>query len=81
MDLSKICDAVDKVYKSNRVQDSRPTTDFIFPADSSSVNDNKGHFPIPDVEHGRNAIARVNQYSSLPKWYSGKISNSWLSML
>ena len=74
MDLSKICDAVDKVYKSNRVQDSRPTTDFIFPADSTSVNDNKGHFPIPDAEHGRNAIARVNQYSSLPKWYSGKMN-------
>lgn len=74
MDLSKICDAVDKVYKSNRVQDSRPTTDFIFPADSSSVNDNKGHFPVPDAEHGRNAIARVNQYSSLPKWYSGKMN-------
>lgn len=74
MDLSKICDAVDKVYKSNRVQDSRPTTDFIFPADSTSVNDNKGHFPIPDAEHGRNAIARVNQYSFLPKWYSGKMN-------
>lgn len=74
MDLSKICDAVDKVYKSNRVQDSRPTTDFIFPADSSSVNDNKGHFPIPDVEHGRNAIARVNQYTSLPKWYEGNMN-------
>lgn len=73
MDLSKICDAVDKVYMSNRIQDSRPTTDFIFPADSSSVNDNKGHFPIPDVEHGRNAIARVNQYSSLPKWYKGEM--------
>lgn len=74
MDLSKICDAVDKVYKSNRVQDSCPTTDFIFPADSSSVNDNKGHFPIPDAEHGRNAIVRVNQYSSLPKWYSGEMN-------
>nr|DAH67411.1 MAG TPA: Transcription elongation factor [Caudoviricetes sp.] len=74
MDLSKICDAVDKVYMSNRIQDSRPTTDFIFPADSSSVNDNKGHFPIPDVEHGRNAIARVNQYTSLPKWYEGNMN-------
>lgn len=74
MDLSKICDAVDKVYKSNMVQDSRPTTDFIFPADSTSVNDNKGHFPIPDVEHGRNAIARVNQYTSLPKWYEGNMN-------
>lgn len=59
---------------SNRIQDSRPTTDFIFPADSSSVNDNKGHFPIPDVEHGRNAIARVNQYTSLPKWYEGNMN-------
>lgn len=74
MDLSKICDAVDKVYMSNRTQDSCPTTDFIFPADSSSVNDNKGHFPIPDVEHGRNAIARVNQYTSLPKWYEGNMN-------
>lgn len=74
MDLSKICDAVDEVYTSNRIQDSRPTTDFIFPADSSSVNDNKGHFPIPDVEHGRNAIAQVNQYTSLPKWYEGKMN-------
>lgn len=74
MDLSKICDAVDKVYMSNRIQDSRPTTDFIFPADSSSVNDNKGHFPIPDVEYGRNAIARVNQYTSLPKWYEGNMN-------
>lgn len=74
MDLSKICDAVDKVYMSNRTQGSRPTTDFIFPADSSSVNDNKGHFPIPDVEHGRNAIARVNQYTSLPKWYEGNMN-------
>lgn len=63
MDLSKICDAVDKVYKSNRVQDSSNYR-FYFPADSTSVNDNKGHFPIPDVEHGRNAIARVNQYTS-----------------
>ena len=74
LDLSKICDAVDEVYPSRRVQDSRPTTDFIFPADSSSVSDNKGHFPIPDVEHGRNAIARVNQYSSLPKWYKGEMN-------
>lgn len=73
LDLSKICDAVDEVYPSRRVQDSRPTTDFIFPADSPSVSDNKGHFPIPDVEHGRNAIARVNQYSSLPKWYKGEM--------
>lgn len=73
LDLSKICDAVDEVYPSRRVQDSRPTTDFIFPADSSSVSDIKGHFPIPDVEHGRNAIARVNQYSSLPKWYKGEM--------
>lgn len=73
LDLSKICDAVDEVYPSRRVQDSRPTTDFIFPVDSSSVSDNKGHFPIPDVEHGRNAIARVNQYTSLPKWYKGEM--------
>lgn len=64
-----------KVFDSEeKVKDSRPTTDFIFPADSTSVNDNRGHFPIPDVEHGRNAIVRVNQYSKLPKWYKGKMT-------
>lgn len=64
-----------KVFDSEeKVKDSRPTTDFIFPADSTSVNDNRGHFPIPDVEYGRNAIARVNQYLKLPKWYKGKMS-------
>lgn len=72
IDYSKLSEVSNDT--SVRVQDSkRPTTDCIFSADSASVNDNKCHFPIPDEVHGRNAIARVNQYSALPKWYTGKM--------
>jgi len=51
----------------------RPTTDFIFPADNTNVRDNKGHFPIPDIEHGRNALARVAQYDVVPTWFKGTL--------
>ena len=40
---------------------------FIFP-------DGK-HFPIPDESHGRNALARANQFSSPPKWYKGSLQS------
>jgi hypothetical protein len=32
------------------------------------VKDNKDHFPINSESQARNAIARVNQYSSVPSW-------------
>ena len=49
-------------------------SDYIFPASSKDVKDGRSHFPIQDIAHGRNAIARVNQYKALPKWYSGKLT-------
>lgn len=58
---------------ASKVSDAA-TTDYIFPASSTEVNDNKGHFPIPDVAHGRNALAQVAKYDALPKWYTGKMS-------
>lgn len=54
-----------------RVNDSAARSAFIFPASSPDVSDGRGHFPIPDVAHARNAIARVNQYTALPTWYAG----------
>jgi len=45
----------------------------VFPAGSKSVKDDKDHFPINNIGQARNALARVNQYSSAPKWYTGSL--------
>lgn len=47
--------------------------DVIFPAESKVVKDDKDHFPINSKAQARNALARVNQYSSSPKWYNGSL--------
>lgn len=54
-----------------KVSDSEPRRDFIFPADSTVVNDGKGHFPLNSLARGRAALAFVARYDKLPKWYSG----------
>lgn len=46
----------------------------IFPKESPKVKDDKDHFPVPDAAHGRNALARVNQYGEVPSWYDGSLS-------
>ena len=45
----------------------------VFPASSGKVKDNKDHFPINDSNQARNALSRVAQYSSVPKWYKGTL--------
>lgn len=45
----------------------------VFPASSSK--DNKDHFPINDADQARNALARANQYSKVPDWYSGSLQS------
>lgn len=47
----------------------------VFPAESPSVKDTRDHFPIGDIAHARNALARVAQYRSAPSWYSGSLSS------
>lgn len=47
----------------------------IFQAGSPNVNDGNDHFPISDINHARNALARVNQYSSAPSWYNGTLES------
>ena len=46
----------------------------IFPAGSKDVKDDKDHFPINNVEQGRNALARCEQYKSVPSWYKGTLA-------
>lgn len=53
--------------------DTRPTTEFIFPPDHFKISDGNGHFPIPDISHARNALARVQQFSKAPSWWDGTL--------
>jgi len=47
----------------------------VFPAEDSKVNDDKDHFPINNKKQGRNALARVHQYDTVPKWYDGSLED------
>lgn len=40
----------------------------VFPAESKYVNDDKDHFPLGNEDQARNALARVNQFTKVPKW-------------
>lgn len=53
-------------------QETRPAP--IFQSTDSRVLDNKDHFTIQDIEHGRNALARVSQYKTAPKWFKGTLT-------
>lgn len=45
----------------------------VFQSTHPKVKDNKDHFPINDIAHARNALARANQYSSAPEWWDGSL--------
>lgn len=42
---------------------------------AESAKDKKDHFPINDIDQARNALARVQQYSSVPSWYNGSLKS------
>lgn len=42
---------------------------------AEKAKDKKDHFPINSEDQARNALARVNQYSSVPEWYSGSLQS------
>lgn len=46
----------------------------VFPKSHPKVKDNKDHYPILDLAHGANALARSQQYSSSPPWFDGSLS-------
>jgi len=54
---------------------TRNRGDCVFPAGSSKVKDDKDHFPINSEAQARNALARANQYSASPPWYSGSLQS------
>ncbi len=46
----------------------------IFSSNDAKVNDSKDHFPINDIDQARNALIRVAEYQTAPKWYNGSLS-------
>ena len=46
-----------------------------FSAKSSKVKDDKDHFPINSEAQARNALSRASQYSTVPSWYNGSLSD------
>ncbi len=42
---------------------------------AESAKDKNDHFPINNEAQARNALARVNQYSSAPDWYKGSLQS------
>lgn len=75
MGLSVLAKQVDIVSNTLEKVAKRPTQAFIFGPNHRDVLDDKGHFPIPDIAHARNALARVNQYSESPEWYKGNLKS------
>lgn len=53
----------------------RNRPDPVFDSKNSKVKDNKDHFPLGSESQARNAIARVNQYDSVPDWYDGSLKS------
>lgn len=49
--------------------------DCVFKANSGKNKSSKDRFPINDEAQARNALARANQYSSAPEWYSGDLQS------
>ncbi len=47
----------------------------VFPAEHPKVKDDKDHFPITNKAQAQNALARANQFSKAPEWYSGSLES------
>jgi hypothetical protein len=69
-DILKFAVEFEKLAKKK----SKPRGDFIFPSSHSKVKEGD-HFPINTEGRARNALARANQYSKAPSWYTGSLSD------
>lgn len=67
--------AAKKDSKTDSSAKVRNRGNVVFDAHSPSVKDKKDHFPINDEGQARNALSRVNQFSSAPPWYKGDLKS------
>lgn len=71
-----VFESLDEFLNENKKNPSaalRNRGNVVFSAESNAVKDDKDHFPINSLAQARNALARANQYSSSPSWYSGSV--------
>lgn len=68
-------DEVEAKELSYKEREKLPSGAFVFPAGHPKVKDDKPHFPINDEAHGKNALARANQYGAAPSWYNGSLED------
>lgn len=66
---------IQKMAAKEKKTKSRSKPSPIFDAKHPKIKDNKDHFPIDTEARARNALARVNQYSKAPPWYSGSLES------
>lgn len=70
-DILKMAEGFESFAKGKVKSRNRPRP--VFDSKHPKVKDNKDHFPLGDENQARNALARANQYSSAPEWYSGSL--------
>jgi hypothetical protein len=63
-----------KEHKHDPKAEVRNRGDVVFPAGTSKVKDDKDHFPINNEDQARNAWARAHQYSKVPSWFKGSLT-------
>lgn len=76
--IDLICQAAEefeKLAKGDPKAKVRNRGTCVFPAEHSSVTDDKDHFPINNEEQAQNALSRVNQYKKSPDWYRGSLQS------
>lgn len=70
--LEKTAKAMSKKKKLDPKAKVRNRGKCVFPTNSSKVNDDKDHYPIPDEAHGRSALSYAGKQKSAP-WYNGTV--------
>ena len=70
--VSAVCEPIVKEAKKRQLK-KKTRGHCVFPAESSSVTDDKDHFPINNLTQARNALARAMQYDACPGWYTGSL--------
>jgi hypothetical protein len=65
----------EKLAKLDPKAKVRNRGDCVFPADHPKNKSNKDRYPINNEAQARNALARANQTSIAPEWYSGSIQS------
>lgn len=58
---------------TTKKRNALPDASFAVPASHPKNKGKKDKFPINDENHARNAISRVNQFSTAPDWWAGSV--------